>query len=148
MFAPRDLPKFRAKIGLEQAYFGGSHLYEFPYATLIYIPEPFNQFRWRSEIQYGRLSVADVDYLDADKLTLVLNANRRFAKDNWLASNVFLEAAETDEDPYSYVGGGAGGELSVPINDHWGVKFLGSFALREYDGVDPFFGSARPACGA
>ena len=143
VFAPRGLPKFRAKIGMEQALFGGSHLYEYPYATLIFIPKPFNQFRWRYELEYGHLNVSHVNNLEADKLTQVLNAKRRFARDNRLASNVFLEAAETEEDPYSYVGGGLGGELSVPINDHWGVKFLGSFSLREFDGVDPLFGSAR-----
>lgn len=143
LFAPRAMPRFRARIGVEEALYAGSHLYEFPYASLIFIPRPINEFRLQSELKYGRLDVTDSSSLDAQHLNLTLSGTRRFPSQTWLASNLYLETAESEDDAYSYVGAAIGGELSVPLNARWGIRVLGSVGRRDFSAVDPLFGSVR-----
>ena len=141
--APRSTPRFRARMGYEQAVFDGSQLYAFPYATLIFIPDPLNQFRLNTELQYGQLDVKTADYLSAHRFIGNVNAKRQFSRDSWVAANVFVEHDDAKEDAYSYWGGGIGAELSIPMNDYWGAKLFGSLALRDYEDHDPLFGSSR-----
>lgn len=143
LFAPKQHPKYRARIGIEEAFYDRSHLYEYPYVVLTFIPDPVEQFRLRTEIEYGILDVADSDHLDAKNLTISVNGTRRFPGQTWLISNFYVENADTDENAYSYGGAGIGAELSFPFWNKWDLKLTGALGLRRYRDADPIFGSTR-----
>lgn len=137
------LPKLRVKAGIEESFFAGRHLYEFPYIGLIFTPDSADQFRLNSEFKIGELLVPDADYLDAKNLLITTNISRHLKSDVLLAGDFSFEKSLADEDAYSYHGGAIGLNLSIPFAKDWGVKLSGSIRRRLYEGSDPFFGDTR-----
>lgn len=141
--SPRQYRKLKGKIGLEESFFGGDHLYRQPYASITYFPDPVDQFRFSTELKLGYLDVDEFDYLDAHTQTLDLRASRVLKSGTQMLSNLYVENAVTDDESYSYRGAGLGGALSFPINSYWGMKASGELGKRVYLDNDPLFVEKR-----
>jgi tetratricopeptide (TPR) repeat protein len=142
-FRSRSLPKLKLRVGLEESYYGGDHLYEFPYVGLIYNPEPVYQFKTSNEIKVGWLRVPHAEYLDATNLSLTSRAVRHFTENVYSSWEIYLEQAFADEKSYSYYGGSLGMDLSFAVLQNWDVRPYASIGQRNYESADIFFGKTR-----
>lgn len=141
--APRSYRKFQGKLGLEESFLGGEQLYRQPYASVTYFPDPVEQFRFSTELKVAHLDVEGFDYLDAYTQTIDLRASRVLRNGTQVLSNLYVENAVTDEDPYSYRGAGLGLTVSFPINRSWGMNASGAIGKRVYLDTDPIFVERR-----
>lgn len=139
----RRWPKVKLKAGIEESWYGGEHLYEFPYAGLIYTPDPVLQFRASSEFKIGQLRVPKAGHLDATHLTLTAVVSRALTDAVRASGDLYLEKAITDEQAYAYEGGALGAGLSFAVFEGWGLRPYASIGRRIYAAKDPFFGGRR-----
>lgn len=143
LLSPRQLRFLRFRIGVEEAYRDGEHLYEFPYAGLMLYPKPSRRFNVNTEFKIGALHVPDADYLDATNLTLTTKISNRIGRKLLLNNDLYLETSSADEDAYSYSGGSLGASLSFPVLKVLTLKPYLSAGQRNYEDRDPFFGVER-----
>jgi tetratricopeptide (TPR) repeat protein len=139
----RKFPKTRLRVGLEESYYGGDHLYEFPYFGLIYTPDPVFQFRARTEFKIGQLRVPSADYLEATNLTVTTQATRPLTEEIQSSGELYLEKSIADEKAYSYYGGMIGLGFDFALFREWGLRPHASVGRRIYESEDPFFGDTR-----
>ncbi len=139
----RALPKFKLRAGLEESYYGGDHLYEFPYLGFIYNPDPVLQFRSNTELKVGQLRVPDAGQYDATNLSLATVANRPLTEKIRVSGTLYLEKSIADEKAYAYYGGELGLGLGFALFQDWGLKPYASVGRRIYEADDPFFGDTR-----
>ena len=139
----RALPKFKLRAGLEESYYGGDHLYEFPYLGFIYNPDPVLQFRSNTELKVGQLRVPDAGQYDATNLSLTTVANRPLTEKIRVSGTLYLEKSIADEKAYAYYGGELGLGLGFALFQDWGLKPYASVGRRIYEADDPFFGDTR-----
>lgn len=143
LYRVKQLPKLKVKAGIEESFYAGDHLYQFPYIGFIYTPDPLNEFQLSTEFKYGALDVIDADHLDANNFTLTTSIKRDYGNGFVLSSDIYLESSTADEDANSYKGGMLGIGVSLPVFDDWGLDLFGSIGIRQYYGPDPFFGDTR-----
>jgi len=139
----RTLPKIKLRAGLEESYYGGDHLYEFPYLGFIYTPDPVFQFRSNTELKVGQLRVPDAEQYDATNLSLTTVANRPLTAKVRVSGTLYLEKSIADEKAYAYYGGELGLGLGFALFQDWGLKPYASVGRRLYEADDPFFGETR-----
>jgi tetratricopeptide (TPR) repeat protein len=139
----RTLPKIKLRAGLEESYYGGDHLYEFPYLGVVYTPDPVFQFRSNTELKVGQLRVPDAGQYDATNLSLTTVANRPLTDKVRVSGTLYLEKSIADEKAYAYYGGELGLGLGFALFQNWGLKPYASVGRRLYEADDPFFGETR-----
>ena len=139
----RTLPKFKLRAGLEESFYGGDHLYEFPYLGFIYTPDPVFRFRTNSELKVGQLRVPDAGQYDATNLSYTMTTARPFTEAVRVSGDLYLEKSVADEKAYSYYGGMLGLGLNFALFRDWGFKPYASIGRRIYEADDPFFGDTR-----
>ena len=139
----RSLPKVKLRAGLEESFYGGDHLYEFPYLGLIYNPDPVFRFRTSSELKVGQLRVPDAGQYDATNISLTMVTSRPVTEDLRVSGDLYLEKSIADEKAYSYYGGMLGLGLGFALFQDWGIKPYASVGRRVYEADDPFFGDTR-----
>jgi tetratricopeptide (TPR) repeat protein len=139
----RTLPKIKLRAGLEESYYGGDHLYEFPYLGVIYTPDPVFQFRSNTELKVGQLRVPGAGQYDATNLSLTTVANRPLTAKVRVSGTLYLEKSIADEKAYAYYGGELGLGLGFALFQDWGLKPYASVGRRLYEADDPFFGETR-----
>ena len=141
--ASRTLPKVKLRAGLEESYYGGDHLYEYPYLGVIYNPDPVYQFRSSGELKVGQLRVPDADQYDATNISLTMVTGRPVTEDIRVSGDLYLEKSVADEKAYSYYGGMIGLGLGFALFEDWNIKPYVSAGRRIYEDDDPFFGDTR-----
>lgn len=139
----RPLPKFKLRAGLEESFYAGDHLYEFPYLGLIYTPDPVFRFRTNGELKIGQLRVPDAGQYDATNLSLTAVTSRPLTEAVRVSGDLYLEKSVADEKAYSYYGGMLGLGLDFALFRDWGCKPYASIGRRIYEADDPFFGDTR-----
>jgi len=139
----RSLPKFKLRAGLEESFYGGDHLYEFPYLGFIYNPDPVFRFRTSSELKVGQLRVPDAGQYDATNISLTMVTSRPVTENIRVSGDLYLEKSIADEKAYSYYGGMLGLGLGFALFQDWGIKPYASVGRRIYEADDPFFGDTR-----
>ena len=133
----------RIRLGLEESYYAGDHLYDFPYLGFMLFPRPLHQFQLNGEFKIGKLRVPDASHLDALNFSLSTNLTRKVLTDSLVSTNIFLEHSITEERAYTYHSGSVGLSLDVPLFKVWRLKPYVSIGRRIYKDRDPFFGEAR-----
>ena len=133
----------RIRLGLEESYYDGDHLYDFPYLAFMIFPRPLHQFQLNGEFKVGKLRVPDARHLDAFNVSLSTNITRKVTARSLVSLNVYLEHSIADERAYTYHGGSIAPGLDVPIFTVWRLKPYVSIGRRIYKDRDPFFGEAR-----
>jgi hypothetical protein len=131
------------RVGLEESFYAGDHLYEFPYLGLIYNPDPVFRFRTSSELKVGQLRVPDAGQYDATNISLTMVTSRPITEDFRVSGDLYLEKSIADEKAYSYYGGMLGLGLGFALFQDWGFKPYASVGRRIYQADDPFFGDTR-----
>jgi len=139
----RSLPKFKLRAGLEESFYAGDHLYEFPYLGFIYTPDPVFRFLTNSELKIGQLRVPDAGQYDATNISLTTLTSRPITEAVRASGNFYLEKSVADEKAYSYYGGVLGLGLDFALFRDWGLKPYASIGRRIYEADDPFFGDTR-----
>ncbi len=142
IYAFESLPQLRSRTGFEYSEQGGTKQYDFPYTSLLYTPDPVQQFRLNHEFKIGRLHVPSAPHLNANNYTLTTNFTRALENGVLVKGDLSIEKSHAIEDPYSYYGGSVGFGADLPLNS-WGVELFGSVGKRLYEGIDPFFGAKR-----
>ena len=122
----RTLPKIKLRAGLEESYYGGDHLYEFPYLGVIYTPDPVFQFRSNTELKVGQLRVPDAGQYDATNLSLTTVANRPLTDKVRVSGTLYLEKSIADEKAYAYYGG----ELGMTFGDIFRLRLKPFVAFK------------------
>lgn len=138
----KQLPKVKAKAGVEYSVKNGKKQYDFSYLSLFYTPNIVNQFDFRYEAKLGRLVVEGASHLDADVYKAATVFTHPLKSGVFLEGGVTLERSIARETPYSYDEGALSLGLDLPVKD-WAFNFSGSLGLRLYGDVDPFFGERR-----
>ena len=133
----------RIRLGLEESYYAGDHLYDFPYLGFMLFPRPLHQFQLNGEFKIGKLRVPDASHLDALNFSLSTNLTRRVTAHSLASVNIYLEHSIAEERAYTYHSGSIGPSLDLPIFTVWRLKPYVSIGRRIYKDRDPFFGEAR-----
>ncbi len=133
----------RLRFGLEEAFYAGDHLYEFPYVGFMLFPKPLYQFQMNTELKIGKFRVPNASYLDATNLSLTTNLYKELSDTVFSTADIYLENSIADEDAYSYYGGSIGLSLYLPLFSMWELRPYASIGRRLYGGDDPFFGEIR-----
>ena len=138
------LPWLKTKAGFEGARLDGHTLYRLPYIGALAATAPSEGYRLMGEFKFGRLQVPQMPHLDAHSLFLIGKLAFPPALGLAFSNEVTLEKADTAADPYSYRGGSVGGTMVWP-SETWDTRFTlyGSAGVRNYQGMDPFFGDRR-----
>lgn len=139
----RSLPRIKLRVGIEESFYSGDHLYEFPYIGFIFTPQPVYQFRLNSELKIGQLRVPNSSHYDATNISLTTKATKQVTNNIYTAGNVYLEKSVADEDAYSYYGGSLGLNLNFVLLQEWSLQPFSSLGRRIYEADDPFFGDTR-----
>src|SRR5512139_645042 len=138
------LPWLKAKAGFEGARLDGHTLYRFPYVGALAAMAPSEGYRLLGEFKFGMLQVPQSPYLDSHNLFLIGKLAYPPALGLAFSNEATLEKAETSEAAYSYRGGSVGGTVIWPSSTlDTRFTLYGSAGVRNYDGIDPFFGDRR-----
>lgn len=137
-----QLPRVKAKAGVEYSEKNGKKQYDFSYLSLFYTPNIVEEFGFRHEVRVGRLSVDGADHLDANTYRFATIFTSPLSSGIFLDGGAAFNKSIARESPYSYYEGVLSLGLDLPVND-WAFKFSGSMGFRLYGGVDPFFGARR-----
>lgn len=143
----RDLSgtgRVRGKVGMEIGTFGGKLLYRFPYVGLDAVVKETETWRVAGELKAGRVDVAQVDYLDANYLSVSASVRKNVSENAVVSMSGTLERSRANEHPYSYTGW----DIGPAVDMFWpettfvtGARI--SFGSRRYEDTDPFFGERR-----
>ena len=133
----------RIRLGLEESYYAGDHLYDFPYLGFMLFPRPLHQFQLNGEFKIGKLRVPDASHLDALNFSLSTNLTRKVTAHSLASVNIYLEHSIAEERAYTYHSGSIGPSLDLPLFTVWRLKPYVSIGRRIYKDRDPFFGEAR-----
>lgn len=134
----------RLRGGVEAGTFGGSPLYEFPYAALGYVLLQSPLQRLTGEAKLGRVNFPDYGYLDAVYGSLALSGVRAVSETVTLGLNAALERSNAYDRAFSYTGGSWGPTFSWLLTEPaLLLKADLSLGKRDYAGSDPFFGAER-----
>ncbi|MCK4502975.1 MAG: DUF560 domain-containing protein [Desulfuromonadales bacterium] len=133
----------KLRLGLEESFYAGDHLYEFPYISFILFPKPSHQFQINSELKIGKFRVPAARHYDATNLSLTTKLAKKLTDNVLSTGNIYLEKSSATEDIYSYYGGSAGASLHLLLFKEWKLKPYVSIGRRLYEGQDPFFGKTR-----
>ena len=138
------VPWLKAKAGYEGARLDGDTLYRYPYVGALAAMAPSEGYRLLGEFKFGMLQVPQTPYLDSHSLFMIGKLAYPPAFGLAFSNEATLEKAEAGEAAYSYRGGSIGGTVVWPSDD-WDTRFTlyGSAGIRNYDGIDPFFGDRR-----
>ncbi|MBR9865686.1 MAG: DUF560 domain-containing protein [Oceanospirillales bacterium] len=142
IYAFESLPQLKSRTGIEYSEQGGTKQYDFPYTSLLYTPDPVQQFRLNHEFKIGRLHVPTAPHLDANNYTLSTNFTRPLESGVLVKGYLSIEKSSTKEDPHSYHGGSIGLGVDLPLSS-FGFELSGSVGKRLFGGIDPFFGGKR-----
>ena len=133
----------RLRLGLEESFYAGDHLYELPYLGFMLFPRPLYQYQINGEFKIGKFRVLDAHYLDAINMTLTTRLTKKLGRNVLVMSDFYLEDSIAEEDAYSYYGGSIGVSLDLPLFKVWRLKPYVSIGRRLYEEDDPFFDKAR-----
>lgn len=134
----------RLRGGVEAGTFGGTPLYDFPYAALAYVVSQSALHRVTGEAKLGRIEFRDYGYLDAAYGSVSLSGVRSLSETLGLGLNVALERANAYDRPFSYTGTSLGPTFSWLLAEP-ALLIKGELSLgkRDYAAADPFFGAGR-----
>lgn len=105
LYSFQAFPKFKIRAGIEESIYGGRHLYEFPYAGLIFTPYFSGQFGMNNQLKVGWLRVPEATHLNAANLSLTTKMNMNLSRGILGYIDLYLEKSMTDEKAYAYHGG-------------------------------------------
>ena len=133
----------RVRLGLEESFYAGDHLYDFPYLGFMLFPRPLHQFQINGEFKVGKLKVAEASYLDALVFSFTTNLTRKLTDNTLAMIDIYLDHSIAEEKAYTYHGGSIGSSLDLPIFEVWRLKPYVSIGRRLSKDDDPFFAKTR-----